>query len=52
MTDMSVDREMLLDWYDSHTTEPDLTETKSKIGLLNTFYPTGTTDILLAPVRW
>lgn len=43
------EREMLLDWYDSHTYEPYLRELKVKAGMINTFYPAGSTDILAAP---
>ena len=43
------EREMLLDWYDSHTFEPYLRELKTKAGMINTFYPAGSTDILAAP---
>ena len=43
------EREMLLDWYDSHTYEPYLRELKVKASMINTFYPAGATDIVAAP---
>ena len=45
----AVEREMLLDWYDSHTYRPYLENTKTKLNMINTFYPAGCTDCLAAP---
>ena len=44
-----VEREMLLDWYDSHTYRPYLEITKTRLNMINTFYPAGCTDCLAAP---